>query len=454
MSYLKDQFDYLLQQTAGERPLNRFCPPAELVKNLNLELGEKPASLQEVRGFIQKYVHFAVNTNHKMYLNQLWSKTEDSSVVGETLAALTNTSMFTYEVAPVATLLEQKMVEHLTQLIWGKSCEGQMTSGGTASNLQALMVARNFMLEQVKHKGLQAEKKIPVILAADSSHYSVKRAANILGFGQDHFLEVKANAQGQMEAKALREKLNWAREHQMVPVCVVSTAGSTIEGSYDNLNQLADICEESKIWFHVDGAYGASVLLSSEHRDLMKGVDRADSLSWDFHKMCGVNLPCAFVFTRHQGILEQSLDSHNDEYLFHEEDSCDLGPASLQCGRRNDILKLWMTWLEKGGGYFEKRVNTLFDLSKEFAALVEAHPQFDLLMPPQSINVCFRYRSLERKEPEIREQLLREGKLMMNYSQNTEGPFFRLAITNAELETQDLQQILQLINETAQSLGL
>ena len=433
--------------------LNDFHSPGQLAEKLNLEIGEKPQGLEAIKSFVTDYLKYSVNTSHDLYTNQLWSKVEESSLVGEFLAATTNTSMYTFEVAPVATLLEVEMIHHLSRKIWPNGGGGVMTSGGTASNLQALFTARNEKLG-VKNSGLRSLESQPVILTASNCHYSIKRAANLLGLGHEALVEVPVNEKGSMDLKQLEVIHKNLIEEGKNPFCLVSTAGTTIEGSFDNLSALGDFSKDKHLWFHVDGAYGGSVLLSREHRNLMSGVDKADSLSWDFHKMLGLNLPCAFLFMKEKHLMKKALASGNDSYLFHDEDSLDLGSSSLQCGRKNDIIKLWLNWMEYGEEGLGKRVDDLFDQSQEFARLIDDHPSFDLLQDPQSINVCFRFnaRSEKRLEAQIRDRLQQTGQLMINYSKDENGPYFRLAVTNPRLKGPLLQKIIDLIEEVGHEL--
>ncbi|MEM7646555.1 MAG: aminotransferase class I/II-fold pyridoxal phosphate-dependent enzyme [Pseudomonadota bacterium] len=438
----------------NHQKLNHRVSYADLKETINPELRKGPQTPEEIENFIDQYIHYSVNTGHDYYANQLWSKVDEASVLGELLASMTNTSMYTYEVAPVATLLERSMINFLSEKVWSESCDGVMTSGGTASNLQALLTARNFKLDS-KGQGLVGLDFRPVFLAADNSHYSVKRAANILGLGHQALVEVETNAEGQMTVDAVEEALSKLSSDQR-PFCLVSTAGTTVEGSYDDLKSLGEFCQRHKLWFHVDGAYGASALLGAQGKELMKGIELSDSLSWDFHKMLGVNLPCAFLLMKEKGYLKTAITSNNDSYLFHDQDEemIDLGPSSLQCGRRNDILKLWLTWMAHGEEGFSSRVDRLFQLARDFADEVKERPEFELVQSPQSINVCFRYVHPrgERIEQKIRETLIQSGQLMINYSSDSEGDFFRMAVTNPDLNREKISILLDRIAEVADGL--
>ena len=323
-----------------------------------------------------------------------------------------------------------------------------MTSGGTASNLQALMIARNERLQESKEHGLSGGVKKPYILASKEAHYSIKRACNILGLGHAGLIEVEADSDGRMMGSAVESAIAEVEKLAGHVVAVVATAGTTVKGAFDDILGIGEVCKRQKVWFHVDGAYGASVLLSESHRDLMQGGSLADSVSWDFHKMLGLHLPAAFVFVRKKGLLKKSLASGNDDYLFHDEDDLDLGPKSLQCGRRADVVKLWLSWMAQGERGFSERIDGLFNAASVMRDLIEKDHNFVLVAKPQSINVCFRYNSPDgiRHEKSIRTRMLEEGSAILNYSEDSQGPFFRLAITRPDLTTSDLRGLLDLIS--------
>ncbi|MCB0356874.1 MAG: hypothetical protein KDD40_07700, partial [Bdellovibrionales bacterium] len=355
--------------------MSKYISPVDLVKNINLELPEEKLSEKGIQDFYNQYLNQAVNTSHKSYCNQLWSKVEWPSLLGEILALVTNTSMYTYEVAPVATLLEHEMISQLNRFIWKNSGDGIMTSGGTASNLQALLMARNHFIKSIKTKGIEG-KKIAII-TSKVAHYSIKRAANILGIGSENCFEIATDSNDKMSIEHLQKTLVAMKNSNIVPFCIVATAGTTVKGAYDPILEISKISQRENLWLHVDGAYGANVLLSQKHNYLMSGVEVADSVSWDFHKAMGVHLTCAFLLTKHQNLLKQTINSGDDSYLFHNNDQQnlydDLGPRSLQCGRRVDILKLWLTWLANGKSGLEQRVNDLFNSAKTFSQIITNH---------------------------------------------------------------------------------
>ena len=464
---LLDQIvDYL--QAAENLPLVEACPPdvlaEKLAKDMVLDLPDLPqqaGSVEPLSRFVAHYLHYAVNTHHHGFVNQLWSDTLLSSFLGEVLSAATNASAYTYEVAPVATLMEDRLVRQLTQQVWSSVGDGIMTSGGTASNLQALLTARNHHCKDMKFKGM-GERRLALFCSADA-HYSIKRAANILGLGMEQVIEVEPSRgkskSRSMDAAGLQLAMDGALADGLEPFCVVATAGTTVYGAYDVITEIADFARQHDLWLHVDGALGASVLFSDEHKVLMRGVERADSLSWDFHKMLGVHLPCAFLLLRQTGVMQSAISTANDDYLFHDDENrFDLGSKSLQCGRRVDVLKLWLSWLAAGRQGFGQRVDKLFALARFVADYIVQSADLVLLMQPVSVNVCFRFRQRDKIGNDIvvrvRDLMIAKGQYMLNYAADQRGPFFRLVLTNAELTEKQLSDFVDTIIQTGKNINV
>lgn len=452
--YLDKITDYLVhaEQTA---PIE-FKAPGDLAEAVHLALPEKPCSPHQLSHFIDQYLRYAVNTRHHGFMNQLWSKTLLSGFVGETLAAATNTSVYTYEAAPLASLLEQHIVRALTALVWSAPGDGIMTSGGTASNLQALLTARNNHDQHIKHEGMCRQRL--AIFSSRDAHYSVKRAANVLGIGMEQVIEVEPDAGRTMGATALARAMDQAVKRGLTPFCVVATAGTTVYGAYDQIGAIADLLAtmraDQRPWLHVDGALGASVLFSDQHKGLLQGIAKADSLAWDFHKMLGLHLPCAFLLVRKQQLLKEVISTANDRYLFHDDNQMDLGNKSMQCGRRVDVIKLWLAWLASGTQGFAKRVDDLFDLAQYAEEYVVQHPELVLVSPRVSVNICFRFKPYQKNLViAVRDLLIQRGQYMLNYASDAAGPFFRLVLTNPDLSKEQLNTLLDTIVRTGQELA-
>jgi glutamate/tyrosine decarboxylase-like PLP-dependent enzyme len=255
------------------------------------------------------------------------------------------------------------------------------------------------------------------------------------------------------------------------PFLVGCTSGTTVPGAFDQLDELVTIAKKHDAWVHVDASYGGSVLFSENHRHLMAGVERTDSVTWNPHKMMGVPLTCSATLMRQPGSLAGTLGMHA-EYLFHSDPAedascCDIGDMTLQCGRRVDALKLWLSWQAMGDQGFSRRVDTLFGLARQLADEITKRTGFELTRDPMGANVCFRYlppglrneegesrlQHQSRVTLEVRKRMLHDGRFMVNFAMLDGAQVFRPALTNPSTTFEDLRLLLDEIEQQAADIG-
>jgi glutamate/tyrosine decarboxylase-like PLP-dependent enzyme len=177
---------------------------------------------------------------------------------------------------------------------------------------------------------------------------------------------------------------------------IQATAATTVLGGYDDFNAVVDIAQRHGIWVHVDGAWGASVVLSPTHRHLMAGVERCDSVAWNPHKMMGVPLQCSAFLCKHDNII-MPAHAYGAKYLFQKDKlntELDTGDKSVQCGRKVDVLKLWLSWAHYGDVGYANHVDNFMSCAKYLASQVSANPNFQLVTDvgtKTASNVCFWY---------------------------------------------------------------
>lgn len=213
-----------------------------------------------------------------------------------------------------------------------------------------MLCARQYHFPESTTEGIDGRKLVAYV--SKESHYSVAMSGNVLGMGHRNIVKVACDDNGCMVPAALLKEIQKTRALGKTPFCIVTTAGTTVRGAFDPFDAVADIAEQEKVWHHVDGAWGGPALFSPTHKGLMKGIERADSTSIDAHKIMGMQLTCSvFLVNKNHRHVLGTVCSHGDSahYLYHEAtQNVDLGRYSLQCGRRNDALKLWLAWREIG----------------------------------------------------------------------------------------------------------
>ncbi len=430
-----------------------YKSPEELKKLLNLTIEEPGEGYEGVFNDIENYLKYSVKTNHKQFLNQLYSSENLPAVLGEIIAAFTNTSMYTYEVAPVATLIEKELIDKMCGIAGYKNGGGTFATGGSNANMLAMMSARNKMLPAVKNTGMQ-NTKVLTAFVSEQSHYSFDTAANILGIGSNNVYKIAADESGKMAVDDLEQKIILSLKKGEVPFFIGTTAGTTLLGAFDPFDEIAVIAKKFGIWMHVDGSFGGSVILSKRYRHLFKGIEKSDSFTWNPHKLMNVPLIASVFLVSDKTRLLKNLTDLNTDYIYHDNDisNYNLGKQSVQCGRRVDALKVWLAWKFFGDKGYEERINKMCDLAEYAKQKVVSHDKLELLAERQSLTICFRYKSDIHNTNElnlaIRESLMKQGVSLVNYGYLNNEVVIRLVISNADLDEKDLDEFFNnYINE-------
>ncbi|NNG00748.1 MAG: glutamate decarboxylase [Desulfobacteraceae bacterium] len=450
---LFELIDDYLNITATDHPVVNYLPPEELSARLPLTIGEDGEDIKQSLEHISTYLKYAVQTGNPFFLNQLYAGFNMPAFIGDVITSLTNTSIYTYEVAPVAVMMELELVKKMNEFTGFTDGDGTFLTGGSNANLVSMFTARNQKISDVKQSGLYGQKPL-IAYVSDQAHYSFGTAANMLGLGVGNLVKIKTDAGGRMIVSDLVDHIEGSIASGHVPFFIGATAGTTVKGAFDPIDEIADRCKEYGCWLHVDGAFGGSAILSRNHRHLLNGIGRADSFAWDPHKLMNIPLICAALLVKKKGIFNQNLIALDTDYLYHESESCayDLGKKSIQCGRRVDVLKLWLSWKYHGDAGYEKRVMRLFDLADYMAECVSRADNLELLAPVQSFTVCFRYKAPAGKDANalnktIRDNLWTRGQCMVNYGYVNERLAIRFVAANPDLDNSHIDRFISYIQE-------
>jgi glutamate/tyrosine decarboxylase-like PLP-dependent enzyme len=456
---LLDQLEAFFTASIADYPVHHPLAPDKLRDRLSLDLPTEGKPMADLEIDIANYLTYAVKTAHPAYFNQLWGGFSAPCFMGDMLTSATNTSMYTHEVAPVATLIEKTVIAKLGKLVGFPHPEGQFTTGGSNGNLMAMAIARHRAVPALKQDGfINAPRLIAFI--SEEAHYSFAKAAHLLGLGTANLWQVPVDEQGKMVVVELEALIYKAQSLGYWPFFVAGTAGTTVRGGFDPLAEIAAVAQREGLWFHVDGAWGASVLLSRTHRHLMTGVELADSVVWDAHKMMGMTLMCSVLLVKERGRMLSTFSAQGADYLFHvdEEDPADLGPSTLHCGRRVDAVKLWLTWKHLGDRGWEALINRYFDLAAKAEAIIHDYPDLELVTPREALNLCFRYRpqhpatDANALTRQTRQTLLERGLAMVNYAQIADQVVLRLVICNNQTRPEDITAFFEQVVAIAQEL--
>ncbi|PHS22678.1 MAG: pyridoxal-dependent decarboxylase [Robiginitomaculum sp.] len=455
-----DVFDRLFQIMARYRnsqndgPVVTYHSPADLREQLDLTQESAPEGYDALFDWVEKYLKYAVKTGHKQFWNRMWADANMPAMIGEMISTIAHTSACTFESAPVSTEMEKYLIDEFLNLAGFKGGEGQMTTGSSNGNLIAMMAARNLAAQSAKQAGLSGTSPLVAFVNAEA-HYSMDKAANLLGIGTDNLVKIPVDNHGQMRLDALEEAINKAKTAGKIPFFIGTTAATTVRGAYDPLSEICDLRDRLglDLWVHVDGAWGGTVFLSTDLTDhYLPGLDQTDSFTFDFHKMHGIPMVCNFLLINNRaGILQATVNSGNDDYIFRGQDQerpADLGVLSLQCGRHVDILKLFLSWKFYGRDGFVVRIKRFLEKAAYAEEMVCQTPDLAMLVPRESFNINFYHRAPDGMNQDalnraIRQRLYENGTAMVGLGTINDRVSIRLLIANDAVENADIDEFFQ-----------
>ena len=422
-----------------------------LLRTSDLKLPMEGRGLESTLDDIESVLSHSVRTTAPGFMNPLWGGLSIASLAGELVTAATNTAMYTYEIAPIATLIESSILKRMAELADFGTSQGTLTTGGSNGNMLGLLCARQSKVPLSSQSGFDGTKMVAFV--SEESHYSFNIASNVVGIGQSNLIKIRCNEQGQMRADSLEDEIERALENGQIPFAVLATSGTTVRGSFDPLREVAEIAHRYDLWMHVDAAWGGSCLFSTQYRSLMDGIELADSFCWDAHKMMGIPLICSAFIVKDAEILRAVCSNGNTaHYLYLETgEDVDLGLYSLQCGRRNDALKLWLAWREIGDAGWATMLDGFMKLADYLERSVNENESLEMMSNRMWTNVCFRYvgsspeENLNHINTELRKRLIHDGRFMVSRSTIDGNIVLRSVIANRSISEASLDSFLQCV---------
>ncbi|XP_015276853.1 PREDICTED: cysteine sulfinic acid decarboxylase [Gekko japonicus] len=474
--FLQDAFQIMMEEgiRKGMDVSEKVCDwkePEELHQILDLDLKDSGESRERLLERCREVIRYSVKTCHPRFFNQLFSGLDPHALTGQLITDMLNTSQYTYEIAPVFVLMEEVVLKQLRKLIGWEGGDGIFCPGGSISNIYAMNVARYHCFPECKQKGNWAVPRLAAFTSVEC-HYSIQKGAAFLGIGTDNVYLVAVDEKGKMIPADLEKQIKQAKSERAVPFFVNATCGTTVLGAFDPLAEIAEVCARHKVWLHVDAAWGGSALLSRKHRHLLDGINRADSVAWNPHKMLMTGLQCSAFLLQHSSDLLQKCHCAKATYLFQTDKfydmSYDRGDKTIQCGRKVDCLKLWLMWKANGTRGLEQRVDRAFAFTRYLADEIKKREGFQLVQEPEFINLCFWFvpPSLRGKEgstdyshrlgkvaPAIKERMMKKGSMMVSYQPHgNRANFFRQVVTNPAVTKADLDFFLDEIERLGKDL--
>ncbi|WP_115718380.1 pyridoxal phosphate-dependent decarboxylase family protein [Gallaecimonas mangrovi] len=453
--------------TATAKPFSGKTPRA-LAKafsklDLNTPLSDVNAALTELE---QLYLDDAVYFHHRHYVAHLNCPVVVPSLLAELILSALNTSVDTWDQSGGATFIEQSLVDWTAKRIgFDQDADGIFTSGGTQSNLMAMLLARDNACQQyfghnVREHGLPPEAKRLQIFCSELSHFSIQKAAALLGLGYDAVVAVPCDRHFAMDIAALNTALEAAKAAGKLPMAVVATAGTTDFGSIDPIAKVAKVAKEVGAWCHVDAAYGCGLLVSSKQRWRLSGIELADSVTVDYHKAFFQPVSCSALLVKNKAHL--SVVTWHADYLNplsqRQEGTPNLVDKSLQTTRRFDALKLWLTLRIMGADAIGQGFEAAMLLARRTYLLLLSEPDIEVLHQPQLSAVVFRFRPAglvgdwDRLNKAIRQAVMASGQAMIAATQVKGRQYLKFTLLNPATTISDMQGVVEMIKQQGQRL--
>ena len=449
---------YLADTRTGDGPVGTSRSAAELAARFDEPMPQDGTPLAEVIARLRDEVIPDCNRlYHPRYAGHQVSAPLPAAIWTESLTAALNQSVAVSEMSPTGTALEHRVIRWMCELVgYDERAGGTLTSGGTEATFTALLAARSAVMPDVWTEGVGANP--PVVVCGEHAHYAVSRAVGELGLGMRNAVAIPSR-EWRMDVDALRTTLDSLRDAGRQVMAVVATAGSTATGSFDDLEAIGALCEERGLWLHVDGAHGASALLSERHRHRVRGIGRARSIAWDPHKMMLLPLSAGVVLVRDERDLDAAF-TQRAPYLFHGtggERVRDQGVRSFLCSRRADVFKLWVALQRYGARGIGALYDRLCEVAMSMHDQLTAHPAFEPLHRPDCNILCFRWigdgtlddTELDEANRKLREQYNRSGEGWITATNLGGRRVLRVTIMNVRTGPDDVAAIIAGLTETA-----
>jgi glutamate/tyrosine decarboxylase-like PLP-dependent enzyme len=447
-----DMMTYL--ETIRERPVWKPIPN-EVKASLEAPLPLGPQNPEQIyQEFLENVLPNPMGNIHPRFWGWVIGTGTPLGMLAEMLAAGMNPNVGGGD--HVANYVEAQVLNWCKEMLgYPAEASGLLVSGGSMANLVGLTAARNTLAGfDVRQQGLLASPATMTIYGSCETHSSVQKAVELLGLGSDSLRAVPVNSDFQIKVTALETVISEDRDNGYRPICVVGNAGTVNTGAIDDLNALADICKRERLWFHVDGAFGALAALSPELRPSLAGMERADSLAFDMHKWMYMpyEIGCALVRREEDHRRAFSLTA---DYLAHTERG--LAGGSLwfseygpQLSRGFRALKAWMSIKEHGIQKYGRLIQQNVDQARYLADLVDASPDLERSAPVTLNIVCFRFKAdhlddtaLNALNEELLIQLHEKGIAVPSYTTLGDKYVLRVCITNHRSRREDFDLIVR-----------
>ncbi len=443
---------YLERAYAGEMPVLTPRDPNELLGEL-APIGNVEPAPGEFERLLGEVIANANHVHHPGFIGHQVSAPLPVSVLADMSSALLSNGMAIYEMGQLHTAMERRVLQWLSsQIGFTAKSDGVLTHGGSLGNLTALLAARQ--AKAGYDVWTEGQRDPMAVLVSDQAHYCVARAVQCMGWGAKGAATVPTDDRFRLRPEALEETMRRAQDDGRQVLAVVASSCSTAAGSFDPLDEIADFCEAHDLWLHVDGAHGASLALSERYGQVLRGIDRADSVTWDLHKLLALPaLNTAVLFKDGQRSYEAFAQEAS--YLFEDhgrDEWYQVGQRTMECTKRGLSVVAYTMLQSVGTRFFQANVERLVEVAHFMADEVEAAEDFELATYPDANILCFRHlpsgdplgpAELDAHQVRLRHALIESGSAYITQAKLRGSVWLRTSFQNPLTSRETVAQLLQ-----------
>ena len=459
---------YLDKSQQGNAKVLTQNPPEEIAKELQLEKLIKEGVLNSttVDQFLDSYLANTQHLHHPQYIGHQVAVPHVASGIADFIHGVINNPMAIYEMGPAAAVIERFVVNWMLDKIgWFKGSQlsdfkkiknngvGVLTHGGSLANLTVMLAARARIAPDAWIKGTPNDL---VILAPEESHYSIARSISIIGMGSNAIIPIPVDDLNRMKPDALLPAYQKAIAKGKRIMAVVANACATGTGLHDPLDEIGLFCKNHNLWFHVDAAHGASALISEKEKHFLKGIEKADSIIWDAHKMMRTSALCAAVLFKDHSSMENAFQQKGS-YLFHdkEEVGFDMMPYTVECTKSAIGTKLFWVLAAEGEKGIANYIDETYQNTRLFYEIINKHSDFKCPYTPETNILCFQYTKFgidNSFQLTLRNEIVARGNFYITSTELNESRYLRITVMNDLTKETHIQALLDEIIEVAASL--
>lgn len=451
------------------RKVTSTATPQDLEKIFDESFPEQGITTEEIlECFTRDVVTHAMQVPSPRYYGQFNPTPLPIGVWADALASALNQNAGAWRNGPTSAMIEARVLRWLCELVgYGPQGFGVLASGGTEANLIALKCARDRAQQTAAMKGLRSAPSDLCVYASEQCHFSIERSVDILGLGRASLRKIATDERFHLRTDALQEQIEADRKAGHTPCCVIGIAGATSTGVIDPLTEVAAVARENNCWYHVDAAYGGTLAFSEKHRGKLKGIELADSITFDPHKWMFVPFACGAVLVRDGGrILRDSFDI-TPEYLNEDRGGADVEFDFFRYGqmgtRRFSSLKLWMALKFMGRQGYATVIDRQIELTEYLGSRLDTLIDFQRVGEIETAVCCFKFQppgfdnldgvEQDRLQQRLQQKIERSGEAWITTTVLNGRRALRVNINSFLTERRHIDDLVELLQRVSKDLA-